>query len=184
MTFIQFIGLFRIICQLLCMHSVKFIQQFRLLGCWDIQFPDRPGRVVYAKCPLCDKVLSSKYKIKVHIKRVHQGEKPFKCFKCNKLFSQKHHMRDHEIRSEKRGYCLPYNWSLKSSTFTEVSVLSFTTTTAYIAFCSYIANHPIDVQDWRKMQKLLGLSGDIFWARPLSSDDRQCSFRSHGSTSH
>ena len=60
-------------------------------------------------CPLCDKMLSTKYKVKAHIKRVHHGEKPFKCSKCEKRFAQRHHFKDHMSRSEMRGYC-PGRW--------------------------------------------------------------------------
>ena len=61
------------------------------------------------QCPLCDKILSTKYKVKAHIKRVHHGEKPFKCPKCDKRFAQRHHFKDHLSRSEMRGYC-PGRW--------------------------------------------------------------------------
>ena len=60
-------------------------------------------------CPLCDKILSTKYKVKAHIKRVHHGEKPFNCPKCEKRFAQRHHFKDHLSRSEMRGYC-PGRW--------------------------------------------------------------------------
>ena len=41
------------------------------------------------KCKLFGKKLSNSYKLKVHIKLVHEGVKAFKCKYCDKTFGEK-----------------------------------------------------------------------------------------------
>lgn len=50
--------------------------------------PSRPA------CPTCNKVFSTPYKLRVHI-RSHTGEKPFKCDVCSAEFSQKSNLNKH-----------------------------------------------------------------------------------------
>ena len=51
-----------------------------------------------AKCTLCEKVLSSVYKLQRHIRSVHWKRKDFACDICEQRFSEKSQVKDHKIR--------------------------------------------------------------------------------------
>ena len=46
-------------------------------------------------CQYCDKKFAKSYNRKVH-ERIHTGEKPFQCSKCNTGFIQKSHLQAHQ----------------------------------------------------------------------------------------
>lgn len=58
-------------------------------------------------CDQCDKSFMSKQSYEVHVKAIHEGQKPFQCDKCDKTFayqaSLKGHMTSHEQKIDK-GY--------------------------------------------------------------------------------
>ncbi|GLV38931.1 crooked legs [Carabus blaptoides fortunei] len=60
-------------------------------------------------CEQCDKAFMSKQSYEVHVKAIHQGQKPFQCEKCDKTFayqaSLKGHMTSHEQKTEKGYAC-------------------------------------------------------------------------------
>jgi hypothetical protein len=49
-----------------------------------------------SKCAICDKILSSKYKLQKHIDSVHNNIKPFKCEYCEFRCSQKSNLNNHK----------------------------------------------------------------------------------------
>jgi hypothetical protein len=49
---------------------------------------------------VCGKTFSKKFNLKTHLK-IHRGEKSFSCNRCKMTFSQKHHLKKHEIAIHK-----------------------------------------------------------------------------------
>ena len=46
-------------------------------------------------CNVCDKVFSYKQYLNKHIESAHEGKKPFNCNVCNEVFSEKGHLNQH-----------------------------------------------------------------------------------------
>jgi len=61
------------------------------------------------QCTLCEKILTSKTYLKVHMMAVHQQLRPFKCKYCEKCFKTKgpldYHLKNHEGPPEKIALC-------------------------------------------------------------------------------
>ena len=49
---------------------------------------------------VCGKTFSKKFNLNTHLK-IHRGEKSFSCNQCKMTFSQKHHLKKHEIAIHK-----------------------------------------------------------------------------------
>ncbi|KAH3897462.1 hypothetical protein DPMN_021650 [Dreissena polymorpha] len=48
-----------------------------------------------APCPVCFKAFRSQWALQMH-SRSHTGERPYVCLRCERTFTQKHHMKKHE----------------------------------------------------------------------------------------
>ncbi|KAF7269233.1 hypothetical protein GWI33_017690 [Rhynchophorus ferrugineus] len=49
------------------------------------------------KCPKCDKSFSCKQNYEVHLKAIHNGEKPFKCELCDRTFAYAYSLKCHMV---------------------------------------------------------------------------------------
>ena len=58
--------------------------------------------MVQLKCEFCDKTLSGKYRLKIHINSVHLNLKPFSCKECDMSFSQKFNLKRHILSVHER----------------------------------------------------------------------------------
>ena len=50
-----------------------------------------------SKCKLCSKIVSNKYKLKLHMATVHENNTKFRCHICEKCFCYSNHLSNHII---------------------------------------------------------------------------------------
>ena len=67
------------------------------------------------QCSVCNKMLSSKGNLKIHVLTVHEQKKPFECSECHKSFRQKGNLKIHLLTVHERNK--PFHCSLCEAKF-------------------------------------------------------------------